>query len=225
MEKYWKVCSKAVCAGRNYVAHAAELNNPLPSAPFFFVKPTSTFLPFNDTPFAGASKKLNTIEYPIQNKLHHEVELMVVIGKEARAVNEADALSYVSGYSIGLDMTLRDVQEQYKQQKLPWTAAKAFDTSLALGPFVPVEQISNPNDVEVWLTVNGEFRQKDSTALMIFSIERLIAEASKIMTLYPGDVIATGTPKGVGQVESGDILRAGIVGFESLDVEFVCSGL
>jgi acylpyruvate hydrolase len=225
MDKYWRVCSKAVCAGRNYVAHAAELNNPLPSAPFFFLKPTSSFLPFNDTPLGGISKTPNAIEYPKENELHHELELMVVIGKEARNVDEADALSFVSGYSIGLEMTLRDVQTIYKEKKLPWTAAKAFDTSMALGPFISKEMIPNPNEVDLWLTVNEDMRQSDSTSLMIFSVERLIAEASKIMTLYPGDVIATGTPKGVGQVKSGDVLKAGIRGFESFDVEFTCSGL
>ena len=198
---------------------------PLPSAPFFFIKPTSSFLPFNDTPLGGVSKTPNVIEYPKENELHHELELMVVIGKEARNVDEASALSFVAGYSIGLEMTLRDVQTIYKEKKLPWTAAKAFDTSMALGPFISREMISNPNEVDLWLTVNGETRQSDSTSLMIFSVERLIAEASKIMTLYPGDVIATGTPKGVGQVMSGDILKAGIKGFESFDVEFNCSGL
>ena len=225
LQEYWRVASKAICAGRNYVAHAAELNNPLPANPFFFLKPPTTFLPFGKAPLGGQARAPNAIEYPKQNDLHYEVELMVIIGERASKVQESKALDYVAGYAVGIDMTLRDVQTQYKEKKLPWTAAKAFDTSLPLGPFIPAEKLPNPNNVDIWLSVNDQIHQSDSTALMIFSVERLIADASNIMTLEPGDILATGTPKGVGHVEAGDVLKAGIKGFDALDVEFHCVGI
>ena len=220
MHHYWRSATKAICAGRNYVAHAAELNNPLPASPFFFLKPTSTFLPFNDEPFGGVSGARNVIEYPKDNALHHELELCAIIGQKTRNVSEEEALSVVAGYSIGLDMTLRDVQDAQKAKKLPWTPAKAFDTSLGLGPFIPTSDIPNPNDIELWLTVNGEVKQAASTTLMIFNVQRLISEASHITTLYPGDIVMTGTPAGVSQVESGAIIKAGIQGMACSECEF-----
>jgi len=205
MNTYWRVATKAICAGRNYVAHAAELNNPLPANPFFFLKPTSTFLPFNDTPFGGSSGVPNQIEYTSTNSgVHHEVELCVIIGEKIHNVAIEDALSKVAGYSIGLDMTLRDVQDAQKAKRLPWTPAKAFDTSLGLGPFIPASDITNPNEIDIWLTVNGEIQQSASTNLMIFNVERLISDASKIMTLYPGDIVMTGTPQGEFEVVCDD---------------------
>ena len=117
-------------------------------------------------------------------------------------------------------MTLRDVQDVQKSKKLPWTPAKAFDTSLGLGPFIPASNISDPNNIEIWLTVNGEIKQAASTNLMIFNVQRLISEASHITTLYPGDIVMTGTPEGVGQVDNGAILKAGIKGLESSECEF-----
>lgn len=218
--KYWHQATKAICAGRNYVAHAAELNNPLPSNPFFFLKPTSSFLPFNDEPHGGLHGIPNQIEYPKDNALHHELELCVIIGEKTRNVSEEDALSKAAGYSIGLDMTLRDVQDAQKAKKLPWTPAKAFDTSLGLGPFIPVSEISNPNDINLWLTVDGEMKQAASTGLMIFNVQRLISEASHITTLFPGDIVMTGTPEGVSQVTSGAVIKAGIEGMSLSDCEF-----
>ena len=140
-------------------------------------------------------------------------------------VTEQSALDYVAGYSIGLDMTLRDNQVEMKDKRLPWTSAKAFDTSLALGGFIERSRIDIQEGVEVWLTVNGEEKQRDSTSLMIFPVGRLISDASRMMTLEAGDIVATGTPKGVGQVSDGDVLRAGINGFEDFDVQFSCRGL
>ena len=145
-----------MCAGRNYVAHAKELNNPLPSAPFFFLKPNSAFNPYNNKPLGGDSGTVNLIEFPVTNELHHELELSVIIGKTCRKVSEQDALDYVAGYCISLEMTLRDVQTVMKEKRLPWTEAKAFDTSLPLGSFIPKDQIPDPNNVELWLTIDGE---------------------------------------------------------------------
>ena len=215
--------AKAVCAGRNYVAHAQELNNPLPSKPFFFVKPSSTFLPYEGTPFGGDSGTPNLVEFPLGNELHHELELCCIIGEKARKVDEADALRYVQGYCIGLEMTLRDEQSVMKEKRLPWTSAKAFDTSLALGHMIPTGDIPDPSSLELWMTIDGEMRQQGPTSNMIFSVERLIADASRLMTLYPGDILCTGTPEGVGRVLPGEVMRAGIKGLEEFDVEFHCA--
>jgi acylpyruvate hydrolase len=220
MNQYWKLSTKAVCAGRNYVAHARELSNPLPANPFFFIKPTTSFLPYNDVPLGGISGDMNKIEYPKDASLHHELELCVIIGEKTKNVSEKDALSKVAGFAIGLDMTLRDVQDAQKAKSLPWTPAKAFDTSLGLGPFILSTDIPNPNDLELWLTVDGEIKQAASTSLMIFNVQRLISDASKITTLMPGDIVMTGTPEGVGQVMSGAVIKAGIKGMPSADCEF-----
>ena len=187
----------------------------------FFLKPTSTFLPFNDAPFGGVNSVPNQIEYASSNSgVHHEVELCVIIGEKTHNVTAEDALSKVAGYSIGLDMTLRDVQDDAKAARLPWTPAKAFDTSLALGPFIPASEISNPNEIDIWLTADGETKQSAPTNLMIFSVERLISDASKIMTLYPGDIVMTGTPQGVGEVKDGAVLECGIKQHLSSNCQF-----
>ena len=207
---YWNLASKAVCVGRNYVAHVKELNNTVPSHPFFFLKPTSAFLPLKgDVVIPGYGEDL-----------HHEVELCVIIGRNAKDVKAKDAMDYVAGYSVGLDMTLRDVQNEKKKKGLPWTEAKAFDTSLALGPFIPKEKVENPNDLELWFSVDGSIRQEDSTKLMIYDVPTLIEAASRVMTLGTGDILCTGTPQGVSRVLPGQVMRAGIKGYESSDVKF-----
>ena len=218
-----RASAKALCAGRNYVAHARELNNPLPAKPFFFLKPSSTFLPFNGAPFGGDSGTPNLVEFPSANELHHELELSVVIGTKARKVDEASALDYVEGYCISLEMTLRDEQSVMKEKRLPWTSAKAFDTSLALGHMIPADRIRDPSTLQIWMTVDGTTTQEGPTSNMIFSVPRLIADASRLMTLYPGDIICSGTPEGVGRVLPGQVMRAGITGFEEYDVEFNCA--
>ena len=223
---YVQVASKAMCAGRNYVAHAAELNNPLPDEPFFFLKPTTAFNPFNGTPLGGVSKTPNLVEFPKENELHHELELCVIIGERgAKNVAEADALDCVAGYAVGLEMTLRDVQTAMKAKQLPWMPSKAFDTSLPLGPFIPASVVPDPSGLEIWMTIDGETVQSAPTSLMIFSVQRLIADASRIMTLNPGDILCTGTPSGVGRVFPGQIMRAGIKGFEAYDIEFGCAAV
>lgn len=198
------------------MAHAKELRNPVPTAPFFFLKPTSAFLAYDKRP-----NQPNEIRVPSYGKdLHHEVEMCVVMGDVASRVRAEDALDLVAGYAIGLDMTLRDVQAEKKKKGLPWTEAKAFDTSLALGSFIPKTDVPDPNDLDVWLTVDGETRQHGNTRDMIFDVPKLIEAASKVMTLFPGDVLCTGTPEGVGPVEPGQIMRAGIRGFEDHEIIF-----
>lgn len=123
--------------------------------------------------------------------------------------DEKGALDAVAGYAVSIDMTARDVQEEAKKKGLPWTAAKGFDTFLPMSKYIPKSAIPDPHDVELWLTVNGKDRQRDSTALMLFRIPRILSEISRVMKLEEGDVVLTGTPKGVGKVEVGEVMRAG----------------
>lgn len=180
--------SKIVAVGLNYSDHAAELGMEIPEEPVIFLKAPNTVLP------PGGS-----VIYPEQSeKVDYEVELAVVIGGRASAVAENDALSCVLGYTIGLDMTARDLQEADVQ----WTRAKNFDTFCPLGPWIETELV--PDDLEIELTLNGEVRQTSRTSRMIFGVPRLVSFISNYMTLLPGDVIMTGTPPGVGEVKPGD---------------------
>jgi len=143
-------------------------------------------------------------------ELHHEVELAVIIGKKGRDIPASQAMSYVSGYTVALDMTARDWQEEAKKKGLPWDAAKGFDTSCALGSFVEKSKVADPHNLTVWLKVDGESKQSGNTKQMIFQIPQLIEHVSSIMTLEEGDIILTGTPSGVGPVRAGQIITAGV---------------
>nr|XP_048286533.1 acylpyruvase FAHD1, mitochondrial-like [Myodes glareolus] len=147
--------------------------------------------------------------------LHHEVELGVLLGRRVQAVPEAAAMDYVAGYALCLDMTARDVQEECKKKGLPWTLAKSFTASCPVSAFVPKEKVPDPHALRLWLKVNGELRQEGKTSSMIFSIPYIISYVSKIVTLE-GDLILTGTPKGVGPVKENDEIEAGIDGVVSM---------
>lgn len=184
-------------------AHAAELNNAPPKQPFFFLKPSSSIL----LPGAGAVQRPKGID------LHYEVELALIIGSPVRdlaADDEAGALAAIEAYAIGIDMTARNMQEEAKKKGLPWSMAKGFDTFLPLSGVIPKRLIKDPHAVEVWLNVNGEKRQEDSTGLMLFRIPRILSDVSKVMALEKGDIVLTGTPKGVGSVKPGDVMTAGV---------------
>lgn len=132
--------------------------------------------------------------------------------------DEKGALDAIAGYALGIDMTARNMQEEAKRKGLPWTAAKGFDTFLPVSRYIPKSAIPDPHDAELWLTVNGEERQRDRTALMLFRLPRLLSEISRVMKLEDGDLVLTGTPKGVGKVEVGDVMRAGVkVGGKELE--------
>ncbi|KAK3797607.1 hypothetical protein RRG08_054633 [Elysia crispata] len=190
-----EIGKKIVCVGRNYREHAAELNNPVPSKPILFLKPTSAYISAGDT-----------IQIPRGcTDLNHEVELGVVIGAIAKDVSVAEAMNYVAGYALGLDMTARDWQTAAKSKGHPWSVAKGFDTSCPISKFIEKEKIPNPNNLDLWLKVNGEVRQSGNTKDMIFPIEHLISFASQCFTLEPGDLILTGTPAGVSKLNSVEI--------------------
>ncbi|KAI4114424.1 MAG: hypothetical protein LQ345_004797 [Seirophora villosa] len=194
---------KVVCIGRNYADHIKELNNARPSKPFFFLKPPSSILP----PASGPVLR------PAGVNLHYEVELALIMGKSLRDLDERDekgALDAIDGYAVSIDMTARNAQDEAKRKGLPWSIAKGFDTFLPMSDYIPKNRIPDPYAVELWLSVDDEVRQRDSTGLMLFRIPRVLAEVSQCMTLEKGDVVLTGTPKGVGSVAVGNVMKAGL---------------
>lgn len=200
VSRFWEWGRKIICVGRNYADHAKELNNAVPTEPVLFLKPPSAYV----------REGSPIVVPPHCSVLHHEVELGVVVGTGGSAIPESAAMEHVAGYALCLDMTARDVQDQCKAKGLPWTRAKAFDTSCPVSDFIPKERLPEPGDVQLWLTVNGQPRQSGSTADMIFSVPFLISYISDFITLEEGDLILTGTPRGVSAVQEGDELRAGI---------------
>jgi 5-carboxymethyl-2-hydroxymuconate isomerase len=191
---------KIVCLARNYAEHARELGNETPAAPVLFMKPASSVI--------GDGEAVRIPAF--SQECHYEVELAVLIGKQARNATAENALEYVAGYGVGIDMTLRDVQNQLKAKGLPWEIAKGFDTACPLSDFVPVAAVSDPHALNLKLAVNGEERQNGTSSDMINRIPQIIAHISAIFTLEPGDVILTGTPAGVGRVAAGDVMTAEI---------------
>lgn len=200
--KYIDNARKILCIGRNYAAHIAELNNAKPMQPFFFLKPSSSVLKPNDGPFL----------VPKGVVVHHEVELAFVLNRELKNLptdfSAEQALECIDGYALAIDMTARNVQDEAKKKGLPWSIGKGFDTFLPLSGYIPKEKIPDPYNVELVLKINGETKQQDLTNLMLFPIHRILSHMSAIMTLEKGDLILTGTPKGVGAINPGDKIEA-----------------
>lgn len=192
--------SKIICVGRNYVEHAREHGNEVPDVPLIFLKPPTSIIG------PGAAILLP----PQSERVEHEGELVIVIGRGGRHIEPADAADYVLGYTIGNDVTARDLQRRDNQ----WTRAKGFDTFCPLGPWIDTE--FDPTDALLTCHVNGEMRQMGSTHDMVFQPPQLIAFISSFMTLEPGDVIMTGTPAGVGPLLPGDTVEVKIEGLGSL---------
>ena len=190
------------CVGQNYADHAKEMGGVPQKEPIIFLKPTSAII----------ENGQDIIIPKMSSNVHHEVELTVLIGKQGKNILQSDAMNYVAGYGVGLDMTMRDKQSEAKKAGNPWAVAKGFDTSAALSPFIEASKISNPQDLEINLTVNGTLRQHSNTKNMIYTIDVLISFLSSVFTLEEGDIIYTGTPEGVAQVFTGDILEAEIPG-------------
>ncbi|HTO94955.1 MAG TPA: fumarylacetoacetate hydrolase family protein [Bacteroidota bacterium] len=202
---------KILCLGRNYPEHAREMNAEIPSTPVVFLKPSSAIV------YDGEA----IVIPPISSDVHHEIELVVVIGMPARDITPAGAMGCVAGYALGLDMTLRDVQAEAKKKGLPWTVAKGFDTSAPLSSAVRAREVRDPHALTLELRVNGTVRQHAATSAMILRIPEIIAYCSTLFTLEAGDLIFTGTPEGVGRVVHGDRLEARIAGVGSLTVGVV----
>lgn len=199
---------KVVCLARNYSEHIRELGNEVPDRPVLFIKPSSSIIGHGET----------VVIPPCSRECHHEVELAVLIGKWGKNIPEQKAMEHVAGYGVGIDMTLRDVQNELKAKGLPWETAKGFDTACPLSDFVPADRVPDPHVLRITLRVNDQVRQDSTTACMMRSIPGIIREVSEIFSLEEGDVILTGTPAGVGPVAAGDRLLAEIEQVGSLEV-------
>jgi 2-keto-4-pentenoate hydratase/2-oxohepta-3-ene-1,7-dioic acid hydratase in catechol pathway len=188
---------KVVCIGRNYAEHAKELNNPLPSEPLLFIKPGSCTVALEGGFKIPADR----------GSVHYEVEIAVLLGKAlSTQPSEEEVLDAISGFAPALDLTLRDVQSRLKDKGFPWELAKSFDGACVLTPFVPASTYGDLTDIDIRLTINGEVRQDGNSQLMLNPIVPMIQYMAAHFSLLPGDVILTGTPAGVGALNSGDEL-------------------
>ncbi len=204
------------CVARNYAAHAREMGaDPDRDPPFFFCKPADAVVP---VPLGSTAE----VAYPPETaNYHHEVELVVAIGRRGRNIAAAAANEHVWGYAVGLDMTRRDLQFALRDKGRPWELGKAFDQSAPIAPLLAASRSGHPTRGRVWLAVNGETRQEGDLADMIWSVPETIAHLSKYFELFPGDLIFTGTPEGVGPVVSGDLLQGGVEGVGELSIRIV----
>ncbi|ADU99992.1 fumarylacetoacetate hydrolase family protein [Alicycliphilus denitrificans] len=203
------------CVGRNYAEHAKEMGFTGREPPFFFMKPADAVLPVS----AGET---GSMPYPSLTKdLHHEIELVVAIGKGGRNIAAADARQHIWGYAVGLDMTRRDLQGEMKKQGRPWCIGKGFDAGAPIGPITPAAQAGDVERAAIWLQVNGADRQRSTVDQLIWNIAETIEHLSAAWELQPGDLIFTGTPEGVGAVVRGDVLEGGIDGLGRLRVALV----
>ena len=202
--------ARVYCVGRNYAEHSIEMgHDPDREPPFFFMKPADAVVPPGRLPF------------PIRtHELHHEIELVVGLAEGGRDVPVENALDHVFGYAVGLDMTRRDLQAAAKKAGRPWDMAKGFDQSAPTGLIRTVAEIGHPTKGAVWLRVNGEPRQEGDLDQQIWTVPETISLLSTLVTLRPGDLIMTGTPKGVGPVEPGDHLEGHIDGVGDLSVSY-----
>ncbi len=205
--------SKIICLLRSYAEHARELGNEVPPCPRFFLKPPSSLLPNHGTIIVPEGT----------SKVHHEVELAVIMGRGGKFIPEDDVASHILGYTVMLDITARDLQDEAKSKGLPWAEAKGFDTFAPIGPEMVSSGSYSWKGRSIWLEVNGEKKQDSSTDLLLWPVERIISIISRSMTLEAGDIIMTGTPAGVGPLVPGDRVRAGIDGIETLEVDVVAS--
>jgi fumarylpyruvate hydrolase len=199
--------NRIYCVGRNYADHAREMgHDPDREPPFFFMKPASAIVT------DGAN-----MQYPsLSNDVHHEIEMVVAIGKGGANIPTDKALDHVYGYGVGLDMTRRDLQGEAKKMGRPWDTGKAFDQSAPCSALVPVAECGHPSKGSIRLTVNGVVRQEGDLNQLIWNVPDTIAYLSTLFTLQPGDLIFSGTPAGVGPIKKGDVLEGEVVGLPVL---------
>ncbi len=200
---------KIICIGRNYAAHIEELKNEKPGQPVVFLKPDTALLK-GEAPFF----------YPdFSTNIHHEIELVLKISKEGKYIQPQFAHRYFEEIGLGIDFTARDLQDQCKVKGLPWEIAKAFNGSAPIGNFKPVSELGDLKNIDFHLEINGEVKQKGNTSLMLFDFATIISYVSQFFTLKKGDLIYTGTPAGVGPVQTGDQLIGFIGNQKMLHVE------
>ena len=203
------------CVGRNYEEHAKEMGFTGREPPFFFMKPADAVLVVN----AGET---GDMPYPSLTKnLHHEIELVVAIGKGGKNIQAADAMKHIYGYAVGLDMTRRDLQNDMKKQGRPWCIGKGFEHSAPIGPITPAAQAGDVEHAEIYVQVNGEDRQRSHVSQLIWNIAETIEHLSAAWDLQAGDLIYTGTPAGVGAVVAGDTMVGAVAGLGELNVRVI----
>ena len=199
------------CIGRNYLAHRKEMGHDDRKPPFYFQKPADALLETG-----------GEFPYPSQSEnVHFEIELVVAIAKGGVNISIEDALDHVYGYGLGIDMTRRDIQSKSKQDGKPWESAKSFDHSAPISPIRPASEIGHPDSGRIWLAVNGKVRQDSDLNLQIWNVQEGISHLSKLYQVAPGDLIYTGTPDGVGPINPGDLITAGIDGIGELEIKVV----
>lgn len=200
------------CVGRNYLDHIRETAGADErEPPFFFQKPTDAILENGgEFPFP-----------PQSEKVHHEIELVVAIDKGGKEIGTENALDHVYGYTVGIDMTRRDLQGLAKEMRRPWEAGKSFDHAAPCSAIVPAADIGHPDSGRIWLAVNGEIRQDGDLAQQIWSVPESIAHLTTLFELAPGDLIMTGTPAGVGSIHPGDKITGGIDGIADIEITVV----
>lgn len=202
---------KMICVGRNYADHAKELGNEVPNKPVVFIKPASSII------YSGGK----IIHPKFSNNLHHEVELLLLIGKDIKEADIKNAEEAIIGYGLGLDMTLRDLQNEARGKGDPWTVAKCFDTSAVISEFILKKDYNLNLNEEIILKVNNKIRQKEKLNKMLFKPIEIVEYISSLMTIEKGDIIFTGTPAGVGRVVQGDLLTASIGDILELNCEVI----
>jgi fumarylpyruvate hydrolase len=203
------------CVGRNYADHAKEMGFSGREAPFFFMKPADAVLP---VPWGATGE----MPYPGETtNLHHEIELVVAIGRAGRDIAPEAAAAHLWGYAVGLDMTRRDLQFALRDKGRPWDVAKGFDCSAPISPLKPIAATGEITAGAIWLEVNGAKRQSSDIDKLIWNVSETVSHLSKYYTLVPGDLIYTGTPEGVGAVVRGDLLVGGVAGLGTLQVRIV----
>ena len=203
------------CVGRNYEEHAKEMGFTGREPPFFFLKPNDSLVLVNPG-------ETGSMPYPpLTKNLHHEIELVVAIGKGGKNMKAADAFSHIYGYAVGLDMTRRDLQGEMKKQGRPWCIGKAFDHSAPMGPITPATQAGDVENAELYVQVNGADRQRSNVNKLIWNIAETIEHLSAAWELQAGDLIFTGTPEGVAAVVPGDTMVGAVAGLGELKVKVV----
>ncbi|OGU57327.1 MAG: 2-oxopent-4-enoate hydratase [Ignavibacteria bacterium RBG_13_36_8] len=202
---------KIVCVGRNYTAHAKELGNEVPEFPIIFMKPATTLITTGE----------EIIHPDYSNDMHHEVELVLLIGNTVKNVDDKAAEDAIAGYAVGLDMTLRDLQNELKKKGHPWELAKSFDTCAVASEFISKKEYSLMGDEKIMLSINGQLKQNSTLNYMIFSPVEIVKYISSKITLHKGDLIYTGTPEGVGKVNRGDIISAEIENIGKLELKVI----
>ena len=200
---------KIICIGRNYADHISELNNERPTEPVIFMKPDTAILP----------KQFPFVIPEFSNDVHHEVEVLVKINKVGKYIDAKFAHKYYDEIGLGIDFTARDLQSKLKYKGLPWEKAKAFDGSAIIGDFLPKNSLTSLENINFELKSNDQLVQKGNTSMMLWKIDEIIAYVSQFFTLKTGDIIFTGTPKGVAPVKEGDVLEGFLEGKQMFKVQ------